>query len=161
MQLTVARWTIEYDPDATRACYARMSEELSCAVCASDENYLALREGHMPQAFWSLLDSLAITFAKPAEIGYPETWTEKSVQCGVWYHLVGRIVSGADCWKPCGADWTSYDGEEIAPGVSMGFGSKAHLVNDAFANKPIIQLDLRLEVPWVLDMLLHPSRFTL
>jgi hypothetical protein len=159
MQLSIARWTIEHDPEATRACYAQVSEESQCARCQTDQNYLALRETDMPRVFWELLDALGIAFSKPAELQYPEPSAAQTLHYGLWYHVVGSIVSGSDCWKPSSANgWTSYDGEEIAPGVSMGFSSNLALVDDAFANEPIVQLDFQLETPWVLDKLRHPFR---
>lgn len=156
MQTTIARWTIDYDAVATRACYARIKEELQCAPCPPCENYLALSEEELPRACWDLLESLGITFRKPAEIELPLPGDGQSLQYGVWYHFVGRIVSGADGWKPTGETGYMYDGEEIARGVSLGFSSNLSLVNDAFAGKPIVQLDFRLEAPWVLDVLSHP-----
>jgi hypothetical protein len=78
------------------------------------------------------------------------------VQNGVWYHFVGQIVSGVDVWKPFGESGWSWDGEDIAPGVSFGFSSRRDLVNDAFAGQSIIQIAFQLEIPWVLDPYLHP-----
>lgn len=155
MYTTIARWTIEHDPDATRQCYARIPDEYACN-CQSCENYLALRKGDLPRELWNLLGSLAIPFRKPAEVRLPQTGTGESVRYGVWYHFVGRIVAGADCWKPTSETGYMYDGEDIAPGVSFGFSSNLALVNEAFCGRPTVQLDFQLEVPWVLDTLSHP-----
>jgi hypothetical protein len=156
MQLTVARWTIEHDPDATRACYAQISEALPCAPCPECENYQALCDGDLPQAFWKLLDALGIAFRKPAEITLPQPGAGTAVQYHLWYHFVGRIVSGADGWRPIDENGHMYDGEEITPGVSLGFSSQLSLVNDAFDGKPTVQLDFQLEAPWVSDIFSHP-----
>jgi hypothetical protein len=156
MQLSITRWTIAHDSEATRACYAQIPEEWQCAPCQSCENHLAMRQNHLPPAFWKLLDTLAITFVKPAEIDFAQPGAGANVQNGVWYHFVGRIVSGADVWKPRDENGASWDGEEIAPGVSFGFSSRRDLLSDAFAGQSIVQLAFQLEIPWVLDPDLHP-----
>jgi hypothetical protein len=157
MQTTVGRWTIEHDPDATRACYARISEVLQCAPCQSCENYLAMGNSNLPTAFWELLEALGITFAKPAEICLACPSTGSNVLNGVWYHSVGRIVAGADVWKPHDdGNSGSWDGEDLAPGVSFGFSSKQDLMDDAFAGQSTIQVEFQVQIPWVLDPYLHP-----
>lgn len=156
MRLRIGRWTIEHDPDATRACYARIPEGPACAPCPSCENYIALREGDLPAEFWKLLDTLGIAFAKPAELCLAEPAAGQWVNYSLWYHFVGRIISGADCWKPTSETFSMYDGEKIAPNLSLGFSSRRELVNDAFAADSIVQLEVVVNAPWVLNIFSHP-----
>ena len=156
IRTTIARWTVEHDPDATRACYAQISEELQCAPCLPCENYLTLRKRDLPDAFWILLTTLGVSFTKPAEICLPCPGAEQLVQYSVWYHFIGQIVSGDDCWTPLSESGWTFAGEDVFPNVNVGCSSRLAIVNDAFAGNSLVQLEFLVEVPWLLDIFSHP-----
>jgi hypothetical protein len=93
-RLQIGGYEIEYDRDATAACYARIRvpapEDCGCAYC---RNWVAAREHVLSLEFRDLLSQLAI----PTN-GEIEVWETPGQALphlyGGWYFFVGRILSG-------------------------------------------------------------------
>ena len=93
-QLKIGGYEIEFDRDATAACYARIRvpgpEACGCAYCC---NWIAARENGLPTEFRHLLSEFGI----PTD-GEIEVWETPGQTLphfyGGWYFIVGRILSG-------------------------------------------------------------------
>jgi hypothetical protein len=93
-QLQIGGYEIEFDRDATAACYARIHtprpEACRCAYC---RNWIAAREHILPPDFRQLLSQFSI----PTD-GEIEVWQTPGQKLahfyGGWYFIVGRILSG-------------------------------------------------------------------
>src|SRR5437870_13890008 len=93
-QLQIGGYEIEFDRDATAACYARIGtpgpEACGCAYC---RNWVAAREHILPPEFRHLLSQVGV----PAN-GETDVWEvpgeTQAHFYGGWYFVVGRILSG-------------------------------------------------------------------
>jgi len=141
--LELPGWRIEYDRPTTAAAHARTPatgpETCGCDPC---RNWAATRIRVLPEEFRSLLDRLGIPLDREAEV-YHNCRLDSSLHSyGAWYHFVGRVLSGE---------------RECSPNVAFGpfsvyFHSKPVLLPEAFAEMPIVQLEVAAEVPWLSDV---------
>ena len=153
MKTNVARWQIEYDPDATRACYAQVAQgsQVTCS-CDDCRNFAAALGQAFPLAARGVFDRLAIDQNKPAEV-YTTGRVESGLhQYGGWFHFVGRIDSGADAWRQVDKEGKSFTGElePFADPFDIGFTSRVALLPEPFQGKPVVKLEFQTQIPWVL-----------
>ena len=148
-QTTIARWLLEYDAEDTTECYAQLPVGSGCD-CLDCRNFLAGGERFFPLEFRRVADHLGIDIAKLAELAHygrdPSTGLHIA---GGWFHLIGRILSGADVLEWSGSTG-HYRFEPLSPPFEFGFGSKADLIEEPFRPHSVIQLDFMTQVPWVL-----------
>jgi hypothetical protein len=93
-QLQIEGYEIEFDREATAACYARIPvpdpEACGCGDC---RNWIAARENVLPAEFRHLLSQLGIPINGEIEIGECPGQTRPHFYMGSYY-IVGRIISG-------------------------------------------------------------------
>jgi hypothetical protein len=143
----VGRWTIRFDPDATRESYAKASAiDCDCTDCA---NFRAAGAAAFPEPFLHLLRQLGIDPAKPAELCHYGTSGESMPTQG-WFHFVGQLVDGADAWQRVSETAHHLDAEPFPGMQSIGFTSRLSHVPEAFAGQPLVQLEFDTVVPWAL-----------
>ncbi len=98
----------------------------------------------------ALADALGVDLAKPAELTHWYRDPSGRYLTGGWFHVVGRIVAGADTHpNEDGTGDPPY--ELLAPDVYGGFARHAALVAQHFAGQPVVQWEFQTLVPWVLD----------
>ena len=136
-------WRIEYDRSATAAAYARTSasgpETCGCDPC---RNWAATRGRLLPEEFRGLLDRLGVPFDREAEVYHNARLESGLHSYGAWYHFVGRVLFGE---RECSPD--------VAFGAfSVFFHSRPALLPEAFAGQPVVQLEVRAEVPWLSEI---------
>ena len=148
MQLQIANWQIECNPEATRAAYAPLPIGTNCS-CDQCRNFNAAADQTFPLEFIALADSMGIDPSKPAELCH---WSRESsglYLTGGWFHFVGRIVSGGDAMQhPDGTGSIQY--QFLAPGIEVGLTRHTGLVPGTFAELAVCQLEFQTHVPWVL-----------
>jgi hypothetical protein len=147
----IARWEIEYEADATRACYAQVPQVVRCS-CGDCRNFAAALEQAFPTAAKRVLDQLGIDHTKPAE-AYATGRVDLGLhQYGGWFHFVGQINSGADAWRQVNKEGKSFTGELVpfTDHFELGFTSRVALLPNAFHGKPVVQLEFQTQIPWVL-----------
>jgi hypothetical protein len=149
MQLQITRWHIDHDTPATQSCYGKMSAGVKCD-CHQCRNFNAAVDRCFPQDFENLLDQLGIDRSKPIELCHWYREPSGLYVTGGWYHLVGTIVSGDDTisWEN---NTGHYHYEKLESGIEFGFTRELALVNDAFAEMSVIQLEFQTLVPWLLN----------
>ncbi|MGQ0634999.1 MAG: hypothetical protein ACT4QC_10340 [Planctomycetaceae bacterium] len=144
-EIAIARWRIEYDAEATSQCYAQLPTGSGCD-CLYCRNFLGLGERVFPQEFRRFTDQMGIDVAKPAELCdyflHPSTGLHIS---GGWFHLVGRIVQGADALQNGRLHL-----ESLSPPFEFGFSSNANLIPEPFRAHRVVQLQFLTQVAWVL-----------
>ena len=136
-------WRIEYDRPATAAAHASSPatgpETCGCDPCC---NWATTRARLLPPEFRRLLDQLGIPSDREAEV-YHNCRLESGLHSyGAWYHFVGRVLFGE---------------RECSPNVAFGpfsvhFHSRPDLLPEAFAGRPVVQLEVVAEVPWLSDV---------
>ena len=139
--LAIGRWRLEHDPVATRAVYeasSRGAHDCSCAYC---RNFIAVRDHVYPPSFLELLSQLGIDPHKEAEICDYAAESGGRLTGG-WYHFIGRVLE-----DPGDQYAFDHDGRQW----SMFFSSERGLAFPEFGDRPLVQLDWTVIVPWVLD----------
>ena len=135
MKANIARWQIEYDANATRACYAQVAQgsQVTCS-CGDCRNFAAALKQAFPSAARLVLDQIGIDYSKAAEV-YTTARAESGLrQYGGWFHFVGGIESGADAWRQVDKEGNSFAGEleHVADHFEIGFTSRVSLLPDPF-----------------------------
>lgn len=149
MRRRIARWVVEHDTEATRACYAGIPQGTGCA-CFGCRNFDAAIGKTFPSEFVALADALGINPSKPVQLDLwqrevPGLWLN-----GGWFHFVGSLLEGKDALQ-----WSGNLGnlqlEQFVPGLEIGLSAQADLVAEQFNGHQIVQMYFRTHVPWVLN----------
>ena len=146
MNISLGRWQLECDRDATVACYASLPVGIDC-TCAECRNFTAAHEHAFPAEFQAIAHQLGIDLTKPAELAPFSREPSGLYVMGGWYHFVGAIRSGADAWGEKGRG----NFEPLVKGLEFGFTSQLLLVAAPFRRHEVAQLEFETRVPWVLD----------
>ena len=152
MIANIARWKIQYDPEATRICYSQIAQgspaDCNCTGC---KNFASAFDYAYPPEAKAIFDLLGIDFHKAAEV-YRNGRLESGLHhYGGWFHLVGSIESGEEAWQVIGDSSTSFrfHPEVLASHFSFGFSSRLALVRESFLDQSLLQLEFVTEIPWV------------
>jgi len=165
------KWELESDPQSTRDAYAIVSGGAESCSANDCQNFAAARLHAYPPEALDLFQRLGIDFRKEAEtfhnmrvsLAMVKIWREQGRPApdslvglhhhGGWFHFVGRVVKGPDCFTPIegGGGW-SVQLEPLTDSFSLGFsGTHAALVRRPFKGKPIVQVEFEAMVPWILE----------
>ncbi|GIO91007.1 hypothetical protein [Paenibacillus sp. FSL K6-1566] len=145
-------WTVEYDPETTRNYYKSyrfITDGCSCLFC---RNYVeAIRT--LPQGILDFFDRFGIDPRKEGEVSEYYEDEDGTHLYGGFYHIVGRILDGPDCWITSGDDTISnaYLSDDLIEidGFTFGFTYGLSLVPDTFPS-PALQVEFQGKLPWVL-----------
>ncbi len=150
--IRIARWDVEVDLAETRKAYA-VSEIGTQCDCYNCQNFERLGKDVFPQAYHQILENLGIDYRKPASLTqYTRLDTGLHLYSG-FYHFIGRIVSGDDSHLPSDQTygvWTNKT-EPITEDSRIGFSDRADLAQDSLEGHPLVQLDIELKLPWVIE----------
>jgi len=148
LQLQVANWHIECDPDATRNAYEPLPIGTDCS-CDQCRNFIAAAGTTFPPEFTVLAASMGIDPSKPAELMHWCREPSGLYLTGGWFHFVGHIVSGADSHEH--EDGTGVLMQQpLAPGIEVGVSRHISLLPETFSGLAVCQLEFETHVPWVL-----------
>lgn len=145
----IGDWIVEIDVERTRRFYEgyhRITEGCDCLYC---KNY-AEAAVRFPRPVLEFFQSLGIDPAKEGEISEYCENEDGTHLYGGFYHIVGRLVSGPDCWVKASEDLRHLDGNMVEIcGFTFGFTYGLSLLPDEFP-EPAVQLEFQGNVPWVL-----------
>jgi len=133
-------WLLEADDVATRAAYtasaASAGERCGCLHC---KNFEAARELVYPRETLDLFHRLGIDVQQEAEVYHNARLGSGLHSYGGWLHFVGRIIGDAGAWS------------RITPTFQLWFRPGRDLALEAFKGLSLVQCELDVEVPWVLE----------
>jgi hypothetical protein len=138
--LELPGWRIQYDRAATEWAYLQAPDVGPAACqCNACQNWVASRSQILPVQFLQLLAKLGIPPNREAEV-YHNGRNESGLHSyGGWYHFVGKVLFGE---RECSA--------HVAFGpLAIWFHSQPQLVPPAFQGKPVVQLEIWTDVPWL------------
>lgn len=139
-QIDMLRWSLAVDREATVRAYQHADAAgCDCAYC---RNFVAA-QAQLPAQIDQTLRMLGIDPARPAEIVEYTQNPDGSHFYGWWYHAVGRILA-----EDCGGAG-EHSCAELTSGVEVGINAKDDLVPAHFP-RPVIQIELFCNLPWVL-----------
>jgi len=145
----IGRWELDIDPVLTAECFARSNgPRCNCEGC---RNFRALGENAFPIPFRALAAELGIDLSKPSELGHYSIGPGSLHDMHGWFHLVGSIRFGRDATRQVAENSWWADDEPLLGLPELGFTNRTALLPEAFKGLPIVQLDFRMGVPWVLD----------
>lgn len=150
-KITIGKWNLEVDVEKTKKfyqTYPQITEGCNCLYC---KNFV-VAVAHLPQPVMDFFEQLGIDPTKEGEVsGYCEN-DDGTHLYGVFYHIVGRLISGPDCWVKTGTETSHLNTNNLIniSGFSFGFTNGINLLPDGFP-KPSLQLEFEGNVPWILD----------
>jgi hypothetical protein len=153
-QLTYKRWVIEYDPDRTRQLYSGLgygaSEQCDCLHC---QNFSSQIHSIFPLEVAELLNNFGIDYTKYSESHgfYTGGEDEEEYFAGVWYHFVGKIISGRDGFRRENENTSSPDFEDIDGNFSVGLSQDLSLVPFEDEDIPMTQINFQFTIPWKIE----------
>ncbi len=133
-QLDIGGYKIEFDREATAACYAQIAvpgpEACGCAQC---RNWAAARDHVVPADVRQFLAALGIPLRGEIEVWEVPGESQPHFYGG-WYFFVGRIVAGMERHEfDCGT-------------ILLSFASRGSFAVPAFEGKQVCELHFTTEV---------------
>ena len=151
MKTNIARWQLEINPAITARCHEQATIGWNCD-CVPCRNFKALDKKAFSATALDLFERLGVDYRKPVEAYHNARLENGLHNYGGWFHLVGKIESGADALKqigdtPCQG---TFELEPLGEHFLFGFSNCLGLVRESFRDQPLVQLEFITEVPWVL-----------
>jgi hypothetical protein len=138
-RLAYREWIFDCDVEATRKAYDGIefggAEACDCYLC---RNFLATRPNVFPTEFLDLFVRLGIDHRKEAESYHIVPLAPGLHLYGAWYHFIGQIVQQLDAPM------------KLSENLTIDFMTKRELAAESFANQPLVQVEITLEVSWTL-----------
>ena len=143
--IKITEWHIEIDIFRTQDYYTNHSIEEDC-VCASCKNYRANCK-YFSRQLMDFFQSLGVDPSKEGEfMEFGPTKDGNVIYMG-FYHVVGRIIDGPDYVDD---KWEQLNLLKIEQ-FEFGFSSKEiKCIPDDFPN-PVIQLEFKTNLPWIIE----------
>ena len=123
------------------------AETCDCSPC---RNFAGLREQLYPPEVRTLFKELGVDYRRDAEAYHICRLPNGKHSYGAWFHFVGMIEAGKDAEVPVGENSWTFDLERVSEGFSLGFTAKTGLVPEAFSGKPVVQIEIEVEAPWMI-----------
>lgn len=160
-ELTIGPWRLRVDPDATRTAHAALAlDECRCRECRNMKAALALPDG-MPAELRALLATLGAEEATWSRRFHVDALDSGRHLYGGWLHVVGEVISGPDCRIPLG-DGTLFELclEPLGAHAAVGLSGVTQLVPEELTVRPLVQVELQVELPWCLADEPHEDRWS-
>jgi hypothetical protein len=139
MHITFRGWTFECDTEATRTAYDGIAsggaEGCGCDYCL---NFIEARRRVYPAEMLDLFARLGIDYRKEVEVYQMNRGASGLHLYGAWFHFVGRILA-----QPPAP-------EKLGEHFSVDFLTGKSLAAEAFAARPLVQVEITAEIPWLL-----------
>ena len=146
IRVRVGPWTVRPDVRRTRVAHAQLdwsgAEECSCAGC---RNFSACRPALLGGSIGDLLATLGITPPWEAEAIHLRHLASGLHAYEAAYQFVGTIES-----EPPRVEAGSPHYEPLEDRGSIRFHHRIGLVRQPFEGLPLVQLAVRVEIPWVI-----------
>lgn len=147
IQLSIGRWKILGDVEATTAAFSQIdSGAPEICGCSDCRKFAESRHEAYPQQFLSFLHQLGVPFDRESEV-YCLCQLENGHHqyCG-WFHFVGEIKSGTDAFVRITRSSGKFDIESVTETFSLGITKRTGLVPDAFSDMQVVQIEFYTEI---------------
>lgn len=161
MEVRFGPYALDVDIQKTRLFYQEannVSAGCSCPGCRNFEKAIEV----LPDEIKNFFDALGIDGKKPAEVYVNTVNADGLVSYGGFYHLCGRLLRGESAWETVKSNqkitvsrWDISKAYSISKDFHISFQENCCLV-EAGCPKPVLQLEMEINVPWVLD---EPNNF--
>lgn len=150
-QMKIGNWIVEIDVEGTKAFYHAYHQITKGCDCIYCKNYVIATE-LLPKTVIDFFRSLGIDPTKEGEVSEYCENEDGSHLYGGFYHVMGQIISGPDCWIKTGEEISHLETNNLVEisGFKFGFTYGLSLLPDRFP-KPALQLEFEGNIPWVLE----------
>jgi hypothetical protein len=148
--MTIHNYRFYFDKKATIEAYKNFSacciEQCSCAYC---KNFNESRNEIYTKEFLELLQAIGINHKQEAEVYHIKACNKSRHLYGGWFHFIGRPDR-----------YIHKNGTPTIEKIKFGDSLEAFitdqtiLVDTAFQNKPVLQLEFIVETPWLIEELI-------
>lgn len=151
-------FTIDVDVEQTRNYYRETSRTLTEGCdCMECRNFVKAYEGFDPR-IRDFFESLGVDICKaPDMTAYHGDVEKNTLHYEGFCHLCGTILGGESAWVP-GSDgritWDEARAFAVTETCHVSFQERCYLLEADFP-KPVIQMDVEICVPWVLENVQH------
>lgn len=149
-QRRIGDWIVEIDVERTRRFYQEYHRITGGCDCLYCRNYVEAAD-KLPRPVLEFFQSLGIDPIKEGEVSEFCKNEDGTHLYGGFYHIVGRLISGPDCWAKAGEDLSHLGGNLLeVGGFTFGFTYAISLLPEHFP-EPAVQLEFQGAIPWVLN----------
>jgi len=144
--MSLQKYNFQYDKQATSIAYGNINnycvEQCSCSYC---ENFNVSRNEIYTPEFLKLLSKMGIDYQREAEVYHIKAYDNNLHLYGGWFHFIGRLTHTV-----------VQSNNRIKEAVRFGDNLKVFiteqtiLVDTAFNDKPVLQLEFRVVTPWMI-----------
>ena len=151
MLISIGEWRLDVDASATRNVYDRTPRgspaDCDCSIC---RNFAALGDAAFPTEFQGIAERLGIDFHKAAEIHERFNFRDNELDCGGWFHCIGRVRSGRtdSGWVASVDQWPWY---KLTDSFKIVVDNKRDLAFDEFEDQPLVRVQFYAREAWVLS----------
>ncbi len=139
-------WVLEVERLQTEALYKSMSsggaESCHCGTC---KYFVSIRESIYPDEIKGLFEKLGIDINKEVEVCDFGDGENEDV-FSWWFHFIGQIVEGSDCYVPLPDGGNTIDLVQIDEVFRIGFTQNISLPF-CKEQRGLIQIELMTKVP--------------
>ena len=140
-------WVFDCAVDATRKAYAGITaggvEECDCDACL---NFLCQRQIAFPAEVLNLFKLVGVDFRRDAEFYHTARVVSGLHLYSGWFHFIGTILQNPE--GPA----------KIDDSFTIDFIVGRSLAAKTFGDDPLVQIEVTVEVPWMLDNVPEPIK---
>lgn len=151
-RIQIGDWMIDVDAELTASFYATCPPIVDTCGCLYCRNFFNACDA-LTKPVTDFFKTLGINPQKDVGEIYQLCVNDDGTHMyGGFYHIVGSIVEGQDCHveRPTGGYDMNLDNVHDELDFLVGFTTNLGLVRENFPT-PALQVELALNVPWVLD----------
>lgn len=145
--MTLKTYSFLYDKKATEQAYRNFNtfcvEQCPCSFC---ENFNASRDEIYTAEFLKLLHKIGINPRQEAEVYHIKACNNNKHLYGGWFHFVGRLNNRSPSNGQSAIEKINF-GENLKVFIT----DQTMLIDSAFQNKPVLQLEFIVVVPWLIE----------
>lgn len=130
-KIKVGEWIVEVDIDKTKKLYEDIGR------------YNKNTDKILPEKVKVFFQKLGVNPSQAAELHKCEIMNDKVENYSGFYHLVGKIIEGKDCWGNFEDDMKELNSVKITENVSIGF-TNGVLNNNV--QEQLVQLEFDVDV---------------
>lgn len=142
--ITIQTYSFLYDKKATEQAYHNFNtfcvEQCSCSFC---ENFNASRNEIYTADFLKLLHKIGINPRQEAEVYHIKVCENNMHLYGGWFHFVGRLNNNNN-------GIARLEKIQFGKDLQVFITDQTMLVDLAFQNKPVLQLEFIVVTPWMI-----------
>lgn len=153
MRLDFKDYSVEVDAEAARRAYEAQPRTDEACACSGCRNFSLTIGDALGEGGRRLFEELGVDPAKPTEACADDALggADGALLCGAWYRLCGRIERRLELpLGTTGREWRDAMSRDVG-GANVSFDERVIGGKVGFGGGAVVQMDISVSVPWVLD----------